>query len=70
MEKFIRVKALAELTGIKECTWRKWIIKNKCPVRYRRTRGGMLLFAEPDVKKWIEGLPAFHEKENTQETIP
>jgi predicted DNA-binding transcriptional regulator AlpA len=69
MEKFIRVKALAELTGIKECTWRKWITKNECPVPYRRTRGGMLLFSESDILRWIENLPEIQGEQNMEESI-
>jgi len=60
MEKYLRVKDLAQATGIKQPTWRKWIQQGNCPVRYRRTRGkrGVLLFSEADVADWIQGLPA------------
>lgn len=59
MEKYLRVKNVAEVTGIKESTWRKWIHKGTCPVRYRRTHGrrGVLLFSEADVAEWVQGLP-------------
>jgi excisionase family DNA binding protein len=68
MEQLIRVKTLAELTGIKQSTLRKWIHKGRCPIPYRRTQGGMLLFSESDVKKWIESLPEI-QGEITEELI-
>lgn len=57
MNRMLRIKELPERTGIKECTWRKWILEKRCPVPYRRTQGGMILVSENDLDSWLETLP-------------
>ena len=54
---YIRIRDLPKLTGIKDATWRKQIFQHRCPIPFRRTESGVILFKRVDVQQWLDALP-------------
>lgn len=54
MERLLTPKEVAELTGFKESTLKKWrIIGNRGP-RHQKIEGGAIRYPMSEVKAWIE----------------
>jgi len=55
MEKPIRLKEVAKLTGFSEITLRRWLRRGWGPP-YRKTKSGIYLFLPADVRSWFVSL--------------
>jgi excisionase family DNA binding protein len=55
MEKMLRLRRVAEMTGISVWTLRRWLHEGAGPP-YKKTPGGYYWFRESDVLQWLSTL--------------
>lgn len=56
MEKFLRLKDVAEMTGIPLWTLRRWLRMGKGPAYRKSPVSNVYLFRLSDVKRWADDL--------------
>ncbi len=61
-DRFLRLKALAEITGTKVSFWRQRIARRACPIPFKRVGQRMILFRESDIQTWIDSLPVVDQR--------